>query len=417
MRETRQGLTYVPFAGDEPVSSAPAVTLGLVFASVGWFAVVAVVTWMRGPDLPVRWFAALGLTPDSIRWHSPFTYWILHEHLLHLSANMLFLFVFGGPVEAAMGRARFAALFLASAAITGVVEAAASVGMARMSGNAGDIPMVIGSSGAAACVLGVFAARFYRARLRLSGTPISVPAAAVVGVMALGEMGSIARHALSATGPAYPSAAHWTHIAGFALGIGWAHLTGMVRAAEASYRRSDARRKIEEGSRFAAVRRWEAALASDPSDREAALRLIEALHECGEPDRAGDQAADLIASDLGSDRPTNAVAVYDRLRDLQPEARLKPDAAMALASALVEGGRVDDAVAIYDRIAANDSDERNRRTAQLRAATARLRRGSCAEDAIARLRAFLQTEEDDDWRAYAEKLLREAETSEAGRRP
>ncbi len=405
MREARQGLTWVPYAGDEPAATAPGVTLALVVISLGWFGAVAATTLISGPDLPVRWFAALGLTPGAVRWHSPFTYWMLHEHLLHLSANMLFLFVFGGAVEGVMGRARYAALFLGSAALTGLAE----VGMAMVSPHAETRSMVIGSSGAAACILGVFAARFYRARVGLTGTRISIPAAALIGAMALGEMISIVRHAMSSHGYAYPSAAHWAHITGFALGIGWAHLTGMVRSAEASYRRRDVRRRIEEGSMFAAVRRWEAAVETDPSDRDAALRLIEALQECGERDRAAAQAARLIAEDLASGRAAHAASVFDRTRDLNPAALLSADTGMELASVLADRKSVDDAVAVLDGIAASDPDEKTRRTARLRAATALLRKGADRLDAASRLRRFLQEEEDGDWRAYAEKLLREAE--------
>ncbi|MBM3494064.1 MAG: rhomboid family intramembrane serine protease, partial [Armatimonadetes bacterium] len=155
------GGAYVPYAGDDPPVRPPFATLALVLTTLGVFGLVGAVTWRMGPDLPVRWFAALGLTPGSLRWYAPLTYWILHEHLLHLSANMLFLFVFGGAVEGAVGRRNFVALFVAAAALTGLAEAAAAA-----YGPAGDTQaMVIGASGPVAFMLGVFAARFHRARI------------------------------------------------------------------------------------------------------------------------------------------------------------------------------------------------------------------------------------------------------------
>jgi membrane associated rhomboid family serine protease len=365
------------------------------------FGAVGAVTWRLGPGLPVQWFATFGLTPGSLRWHTPFTYWLLHEHLLHVSANMLFLFVFGGAIESALGRRNFVVLFVAAAAATGLVEA----GVAQLGADPESRTMVIGASGPIAFVLGMFAARYHRARIRLTGSRLSVPAVPVIVGMALGEMVSIA---FGTPGHAGPTPAHWAHVSGFLLGIGWAHMSGLVRAGRREYRVRDADRAEEEGSRLAAPERWEAVLSDHPGDREATLRLIAALTSTGDRDRARDLAARALADDLAAHRHSDAAALYGEVRDLDVASDMPVERLIALGDALAQHSEAGAALAVFDGAATRAQDPALRRTARMRAATCALRRSGDARDAARRLEAIIEAEADSEWRAYAEKLLREA---------
>jgi membrane associated rhomboid family serine protease len=376
----------------------------VVCSTIALFGIVAAVTIWHGPDLPVRWFAALGLSPGSIAWYTPLTYWVLHEHLLHLSANMLFLMVFGAPVEAALGRARFLIMLLTAAVITGLVEA----GAITLSPDADTSSMVIGASGPVACVLGVFAARYYRARIGISGTRIQVPAVPVIAAMAIGEMVSIGWHAVSADSLSGPTAAHWAHIAGFMLGIGWAHISGMVREARLEYRRTDAHRQTECRSQMALVDHWEAVVAADPGDSEAVVRLVEALDDCGERDRAAQRASQAISARLDAGDAQGAVDLYLRVAHVMPLREMPPASSLALAAAMVQQGKVSEGLAAYDALVGMAPDAQTRRTAQLRAVECSLRSGTDRERVKQRLEAFLAGETDADWRAYALRLMREA---------
>ncbi|NLH99733.1 MAG: rhomboid family intramembrane serine protease [Chthonomonadales bacterium] len=373
-------------------------------ANMAAFGLVAVVTWRTGPDIPVRWFAALGLAPDSIRWHTPFTYWLLHEHLLHLSVNMLLLFVFGSAVERAMGRWRFALLFVAAAALTGLCEAGAVIyGPVRER----DI-MVIGASGPVAWVLGVFAACFYRSRLCIGGTRIRVPVVPLIAITACGEMVSIAAHSAQTGGAIAPSAAHWAHIAGFLLGIGWAHASGMVATAQRDYRRKAIHDEADGVSPFAAAEKWESVVRSDPTNREAVVRWIEALRDTGDRERAASVAAEQIAHAMGAGQTDAAVRLYGIVADLNPLRLLTDEQAMALASAVSQGADSGLTLAAYDAVAASASDERTRRKAQLRAIAWLLRSEGLTPDAQARLQAFLASADDPEDKAYLERLAAEA---------
>ena len=87
---------------------------------------------------------------------TPFTSLFMHGSLMHIASNMWFLHVFGDNVEDALGRARFALLYVA----TGLLAVVAQVLVDPES----RIPM-IGASGAIAGVLGAYLRLFPSARI------------------------------------------------------------------------------------------------------------------------------------------------------------------------------------------------------------------------------------------------------------
>ncbi len=112
-------------------------------------------------------------------WITLLTAMFLHGGWLHLLSNMLYLWIFGDNVEAALGRARFVVFYL----LCGV--GAAFLQMAVMSRST--VPM-IGASGAIAGVLGAYLVLFPWARV-LTLVPIffflqlvEVPAILYLGV-------------------------------------------------------------------------------------------------------------------------------------------------------------------------------------------------------------------------------------------
>jgi membrane associated rhomboid family serine protease len=101
--------------------------------------------------------------PDIVPWYlTPFTAMFIHGGWLHISFNMLFLWIFGNNVEDTMGRVKFILFYL----VCGLVAAAAQVAIDVDS----TVP-TIGASGAIAGVLGAYIVLFPRARV-LSVIPI-----------------------------------------------------------------------------------------------------------------------------------------------------------------------------------------------------------------------------------------------------
>jgi membrane associated rhomboid family serine protease len=153
--------------------------------------------------------------PQPATWETVLTSMFLHANLLHIGGNMLFLGVFGGTVEDALGRVRFLAFYL----LGGIAALALSVAVSPDS----TVP-TLGASGAIAAVLGGYILLYPRARiltvvlLILFFTIAELPAWVMLGLWLLFDA------LLGAFGVATPfgggaGVAYYAHIGGFAFGL------------------------------------------------------------------------------------------------------------------------------------------------------------------------------------------------------
>lgn len=135
----------------------------------------------------------------------------LHGSVMHVVGNLWFLWIFGDNVEDAVGRARFALLYL----VSGTVAALAQYLVAPDS----PVPM-LGASGAIGGVLGAYAALFPHARV-LAFVPfyfglVEVPALIFLGlwfaIQLLSGLGSVGVHQSGGV-------AFWAHVGGFVTGV------------------------------------------------------------------------------------------------------------------------------------------------------------------------------------------------------
>lgn len=139
-----------------------------------------------------------------------FTSQFLHGGLLHLTGNMLYLWIFGNNVEDAMGRSRFIVFYLLCGAM-------ASMAHALMNAQS-NIPM-IGASGAISGILGAYVLLHPRARVLTLFTlgffirMIEVPAMMVLGFWFVFQF----LNAVVAKGAA--GVAWYAHIGGFLAGL------------------------------------------------------------------------------------------------------------------------------------------------------------------------------------------------------
>ena len=137
----------------------------------------------------------------------------IHADWLHLTANLLFLIIFGVPAERALGARRFLLLFVLGGALANLIGALTL---------ADTRSPIIGSSGAVWAVVGAYLALFPRARLGLV-LPLGVflefvriPAMLLIGFWAVLQI------VFTYVGPQFGAVAWWTHIAGFLVGIAFA---------------------------------------------------------------------------------------------------------------------------------------------------------------------------------------------------
>lgn len=142
-----------------------------------------------------------------------FTSMFIHSGYLHIAGNMLFLFVFGGNIEAGFGRARYLASYLACGLAGGLAMTAFSLA-------AGPPNIYIPGVGASGAISGVMAAYL----VLYPRTPIiSVVGYFIMPVRAFWFIGVwFVLQVLFQLGGVNTGVAYAAHIGGFALGLGLA---------------------------------------------------------------------------------------------------------------------------------------------------------------------------------------------------
>src|SRR5678815_1382150 len=163
----------LPLHDDNPTSTRPYVTVGLMIANLLVFA------WQHlllSAEAGERAVYALGVIPAVLMGNEAMppglalvpapatilTSLFLHGGFLHLAGNMLYLWIFGNNIEDAMGPVRFFAFYL----LCGVAAV-----FAQVLPNPGSVIPMIGASGAISGVLGAYLLLYPRARVLL-GLPL-----------------------------------------------------------------------------------------------------------------------------------------------------------------------------------------------------------------------------------------------------
>ncbi len=203
----------MPLYDDNPfkLPHRPIVTWGLIVANfVVFFAEL-------GPDGSAQdWVTLFGITPGAFIGDigvpgapSPaltlLSYMFLHADLMHISGNMIFLWVFGDDIEEALGRWRFLAFYLA----TGVLA-----GLAFIATDLHSQTSLIGASGAIAGVVIAYVMLRPCAKitvLTFGIIPMRISAYWVVGSFAILQFISLGSASRS-------EVAYWCHIGGMAAG-------------------------------------------------------------------------------------------------------------------------------------------------------------------------------------------------------
>lgn len=207
----------IPLKDDNPTSTYPYVTIGLITINI----LVFVYEISIGSNL-VPFLNRYGAKPLFVlRMTSPygypspfetvFTSMFLHGGLLHIAGNMLYLWIFGNNIEDSTGHFRFIIFYL----LSGII----AVYTFSLVNPVSTTPMV-GASGAVSGVLGAYLILFPRAKV-LTLVPfgfymqiIKVPAILVLGLWILVQIISG-----SVSGSAGGGVAWFAHIGGFVAGM------------------------------------------------------------------------------------------------------------------------------------------------------------------------------------------------------
>ena len=202
----------IPIKDDNPTSSTPFVTIGLIALNV----VIFILQLTLSPQQMVEFTRQYAAIPEQIsqgkQLYTIFTSMFLHGGLLHLLGNMLYLWIFGDNIEHICGHGRFLAFYF----ICGLFAFFSHY--ITMPGSA--VPLV-GASGAISGVLGAYAIRFPRARVHVFiwfffflYTVVKIPALYVLGIWFLMQLFSGFAAMSGQSGVAF-----FAHIGGFIAGL------------------------------------------------------------------------------------------------------------------------------------------------------------------------------------------------------
>ena len=142
----------IPVCDVIPWRNAPAAVIGLVALQALAFAAQLTL----GPAERQALVDAYGVTPPALSVQTLASGMWLHAGWVHVAVNLLYLWLFGASVEAALGRAAFVVLYLSCAACGAAAYVAANP--------SSEFPLV-GSSSAVAGVIGAYMVLYPRSRV------------------------------------------------------------------------------------------------------------------------------------------------------------------------------------------------------------------------------------------------------------
>jgi membrane associated rhomboid family serine protease len=148
-------------------------------------------------------------------WETVFTAMFMHASILHIGGNMLFLWIFGGNVEDAMGRVKYLGFYI----LGGVAALALQVAVGPHS-----TAPTLGASGAIAAVLGGYILLYPKARVLtlviiiLFVTVIELPAIVMLGIW-FAEQAAFGAAGLTNPTGSSGGVAYFAHVGGFAFGL------------------------------------------------------------------------------------------------------------------------------------------------------------------------------------------------------
>ncbi len=249
-----------PLSTDRPSKRRPVITEGLIVLNltiyllglIGQFA-----GWLK-PDT----LANLGhFDPEHFKVWQLVSYQFLHDpsSFLHVAFNMLFLWVFGAPVEDRLGRPGFLAFYLVGGAAAGLGHLLASPAP------------VIGASGSVAAVTGAFLALFPRSRIKVVLVFFLIGVYVIPSIWFIGFFFVVdfLRQTSALLGHREGNVAYMAHLAGYVYGftVGFTLLaTGLLKHEDFDifYLFKQARRRaaFRAATRHTAAGPWESA----PSD-------------------------------------------------------------------------------------------------------------------------------------------------------
>jgi membrane associated rhomboid family serine protease len=386
----------LPYATDQKINKAPIITYGLILANVLIFALFVFpnLGTIHENDLFDKW----GVVPRSPRLINLLAYMFLHISLAHLLWNSAFLWLFGPSGEDTLGHLPFLIFFLSGGIVAGLLHVAIVLLFAQNSAVA-YAPMV-GASGGIAAIIGLYALRFYRSKIRmvwlcaaflkLRTANFNVPAVFGLGIW-------FAQNLISAIAaliqPDKNGIAYWAHIGGFIFGMTVAEVMGMMGQGMREYLFADAINAGERGGEGAraVVRNFQVMLQRKPDDnevKEALADLAQQAQTKGSPEVyaiVGEAYSLLLEQSLSIGNTSSTREWKTAFDQMRADDIVKGQALIRLAEIAAQAGDVSFAERIYLKVKERHPSGRERVQAILGAASVMLDTRESPNDAISLL--------------------------------
>jgi membrane associated rhomboid family serine protease len=302
----------LPFPSDRRPARAPILTWALLAVTAG-VSIYQIIVSHNGAIESAGVAFALGLVPAHIRPFSFLTYSFVHSNVSHLLINVFYIWVFGAGLESALGKSRLLVLYLLGGAVGGALQVLVAL---KAPGLLNPGFPIIGASAGCACLVGLYAVRFYRDRISFVGIPYRPSVTEIVTLFLCVEAG-IGLWEMFVGTPA-GGVAHWAHIGGFVFGLTCAYLMHLDSEGQAAYWREDVVSALEQNQPGAAVARLEQILARDPSNANARSDMARAWRDFGDLQQASAQYIEAVRMLLAQNRRTDAAHLFKEMREALP---------------------------------------------------------------------------------------------------
>ncbi len=377
----------------------PIITWALLFLTIFFTILTMLSDRFGGQWSQYQILSAMGIVPAHFSPLNLLTYPFFHEGIFHVLINAFYLYVFGAAVEEAVGPWKYLAWYVVSGAVGGALQAFVTFTFLPASANT----PIVGASAACAGLVGIFAVRYYRARLSFLGMHYRPHVVAIVAIFLGFEILSGFWHILA--GSTAGGIANWAHIGGFIFGLSGAQLFHLGEQGQRAYLSSDAAHAMNKNRPGAAIKRWEMLLAKEPENATARAELARAWLLLGDTEQAINHYQHSISARLEKNERNEAALLYAEMRENNLKPPPQPTGQLfVLGNALEDLEQFDLAAETLRSASTRDPRSPATESALLKVISLYVHHLHRAEEARILLSVFMERFPHSQWNALAEDL-------------
>ena len=372
----------------------PVITASLILINVFVFADTVIASSGNLSQLVALQF---GLIPRSPNLLTLFTHMFLHGSFMHLFGNMLWLWLFGPHVEEALGRLEYLGFYLGCGIAAGLMHLVISDTLLPA---AAVVPLV-GASGAISGVMGLFAVRFWRAKVRVL-LLFRIPAVVAVGLFGLWQVWAGVMS--FADGGKSDTTANWAHIGGFIFGALLAVPLRMREDSKLEYGLEDAETAAKSGDLDRSASHYRTLLAATPNDAASHHALARVLVQLRQGESAHRHYMDALRLFVRKNDLANAARAYEDALAAFETFPLPPALLQRVGSACETVHQYPLAVRALSELCREHAASKEAEVGLLRLGKIHLEKLNQPQNAQAIFSEFLRLYPQSEWLAHAQKL-------------